>query len=134
MSSAPTSSKTPSRYTQNGGRVTVRVSVGADRGRLFEVEDDGPGIPEEERTRVFERFYRVPEEVVGTKSSGSGLGLAIVREIANAHGAEVKIMSARAASGAIVQVCFNHQTGEANSPPADRDFAEKRAPVSANLK
>jgi two-component system sensor histidine kinase TctE len=94
------------RYTQDGGRVTVRVSAPGDKERIFEVEDNGPGIPEPERSRVFERFYRVPEDGVGTKSSGSGLGLAIVREIANSHGADVKIMSARASEGTIVQVRF----------------------------
>jgi two-component system sensor histidine kinase TctE len=94
------------RYTQDGGRVTVRVSSAGDKERIFEVEDNGPGIPEPERSRVFERFYRVPEDGLGTKSSGSGLGLAIVSEIANSHRAEVKIMSARASEGTIVQVCF----------------------------
>ena len=105
------------RYTQNGGRITVRVSVTADKARLFEVEDDGPGIPEPERSRVFERFYRVPEDGAGQKSSGSGLGLAIVREIANLHAAEVKIMSAHVSSGTIVQVRFHAQSAEPTALP-----------------
>jgi two-component system sensor histidine kinase TctE len=53
----------------------------------LEVEDSGPGIPPEERERVFDRFYRV----LGTQSDGSGLGLAIVREIAQKHQASVEI-------------------------------------------
>jgi two-component system sensor histidine kinase TctE len=78
-------------YTPGGGHVTVRTGVrGAPDGSpraFFEVEDDGPGIPDAERARVTERFYRVP----GTPGTGSGLGLAIVREIAAAHGAEFVI-------------------------------------------
>ncbi|MNV85265.1 Signal transduction histidine-protein kinase/phosphatase MprB [compost metagenome] len=51
------------------------------------MEDSGPGIPPDERERVFDRFYRV----LGTASDGSGLGLAIVREIAQKHSASVLI-------------------------------------------
>jgi two-component system sensor histidine kinase TctE len=47
----------------------------------MEVEDTGPGIPEGERQRVFDRFYRI----LGTNVDGSGLGLAIVREIVERH-------------------------------------------------
>ena len=54
---------------------------------IITVTDQGPGIPESDLARVFERFYRV----LGTKAQGSGLGLAIVREIAQQHGADVDI-------------------------------------------
>ncbi|WP_459618781.1 sensor histidine kinase N-terminal domain-containing protein [Bordetella sp. 2513F-2] len=74
------------RYTPRGGHITVRVRTLAGRPRI-EVEDSGPGIPPDERSRVFDRFYRV----LGTQSDGSGLGLAIVREIAQRHQAEVGI-------------------------------------------
>jgi two-component system sensor histidine kinase TctE len=73
-------------YSQRGGRVTVRT--GHDGGESYvEVEDDGPGIPPQERERVLERFYRVP----GTPGTGSGLGLAIVREIAAGHAGTVSL-------------------------------------------
>ena len=62
-------------HTPEGTRVDVRVRDGA-----LEVEDDGPGIPDEHAAHVFERFYRVE----GRRSSGSGLGLAIARELAQA--------------------------------------------------
>ncbi|MBK0394557.1 sensor histidine kinase [Ramlibacter algicola] len=68
------------RYTPEGGTVTIRCRSLADRA-LLEVEDDGPGVPEEQRTLVLERFYRVP----GTHGEGNGLGLAIAREIARVH-------------------------------------------------
>lgn len=61
-------------------------SCGIDAGRVWlEVADNGPGIPAEERERVFDRFYRRS----GQSPSGSGLGLAIVRTIARRHKAEV---------------------------------------------
>ena len=90
-------------YVPRGGRVTVRT--GLREGEPFvEVEDDGPGIPAPERSRVFERFYRVP----GTAGTGSGLGLAIVREIASAHGATVEIGEGAGARGCRVGIKFPH--------------------------
>jgi two-component system sensor histidine kinase TctE len=78
-------------YTPAGGRVTVRSAPGsAGAGALLEVEDDGPGIPVDERSRVLERFYRTP----GTAGVGSGLGLAIVREIMQMHGGSIEIRDA----------------------------------------
>lgn len=91
-------------HTPAGGHVTVRTTVRAEDGRpLLEVEDDGPGIPPDERERVLERFYRVP----GTAGTGSGLGLAIVREIAALHGAGIEIGEPRAGgSGCRVSLIF----------------------------
>ncbi|GLR26911.1 MULTISPECIES: sensor histidine kinase N-terminal domain-containing protein [Limnobacter] len=78
------------RYTPEGGCVTVRVDDSRQRETtVLEVEDDGPGIPESERTLVFDRFYRV----LGTSEDGSGLGLAIVQETAQQHGATVTILN-----------------------------------------
>jgi two-component system sensor histidine kinase TctE len=76
------------RYTPRGGSVTVRV-VRREKSAFLEVDDTGPGIPEGERQRVFDRFYRI----LGTNVDGSGLGLAIVREIAEQHGALVRVSS-----------------------------------------
>ena len=65
-----------------GGNVVLRVTAPA----VLEVEDDGPGIPPEERERVFERFYRRNQQV-----AGSGLGLAIVGDICRAHLAHISL-------------------------------------------
>ena len=90
-------------YSQRGGHVTVRT--GARNGNAFlEVEDDGPGIPATERSRVLERFYRVP----GTSGTGSGLGLAIVREIAVGHGAGIELADGAGAKGCRVAITFPH--------------------------
>jgi two-component system sensor histidine kinase TctE len=59
---------------------------------VLAVEDDGPGVPAQERARVLDRFYRVP----GTPGDGCGLGLAIVSEIARRHGATVHLGDASA--------------------------------------
>lgn len=87
-------------YTQSGGNITVRVSNG-DAVRLM-VQDNGPGIPAEEREKVFERFYRV----LGTAAPGSGLGLPIVQEIATAHKATVEISECTSGKGTKVTVTF----------------------------
>ncbi|BAN27031.1 histidine kinase (plasmid) [Caballeronia insecticola] len=71
------------RYTQAGGHVTVAVARDAQRVTLT-VTDDGPGIPAEARSRVFEPFYRA-----ATETEGTGLGLSIAREIVLAHRGEI---------------------------------------------
>jgi signal transduction histidine kinase len=69
----------------------VEVTVGSDpAGVSLQVRDRGPGIPEEALPRLFERFFRVP----GSSTPGTGLGLALVREIAEWHGAEIRVSSA----------------------------------------
>jgi len=89
------------KYTPAGGRVTVRCGQQAGAAYL-EVEDDGPGIPEVERARVRERFYRLP----GSAGIGCGLGLAIVDEIARVHGASLTIGSGAQGRGARLRVTF----------------------------
>lgn len=88
-------------YIPAGGRIDVAVRRSAD-GRSVElvVSDNGPGIPAEERARVFDRFYRVADAPTG----GSGLGLAIVAEIAQSHGARVLLEDA--GPGLRVRVVF----------------------------
>ncbi|MBZ0091861.1 MAG: two-component sensor histidine kinase, partial [Sulfuricellaceae bacterium] len=74
------------RYTPEGGEVTIRVSSsGAEA--VLEVIDNGPGIPKEERERVFDAFYRMP----GSPDGGSGLGLAIARNAADRLGGTVTL-------------------------------------------
>jgi two-component system sensor histidine kinase QseC len=80
-----------------GGGVRVELA-----GRTLSVTDQGPGIPEAERERVFESYYRVP----GAAGGGSGLGLAIVREIARQHGARAEIGSGPGGRGTRVSVVF----------------------------
>ncbi len=75
-------------------RDTVVLSVRVEDGRaILVVDDDGPGIAEADRERVFERFTRL-DEARSRDAGGSGLGLAIVREIARSHGGEVRVDTA----------------------------------------
>jgi two-component system OmpR family sensor kinase len=74
------------KYTPQGGRIDVDVGVEEEHA-LIAVRDTGPGIPREERERVFDRFYRV----AGNAQTGSGLGLAIARRIASAHGGSIEL-------------------------------------------
>ncbi len=77
------------KYTPEYGEITVRSYVqGEDL--YIEVRDNGPGIPPEAQTRLFERFYRAP----GVEAiKGSGLGLAIVKTVAERHGGRVFVQS-----------------------------------------
>jgi two-component system, OmpR family, sensor histidine kinase TctE len=87
------------RYTPKGGTVAVSLDRSSDSVRL-RVQDSGPGIPAEERTRVFERFYRV----LGSGTEGNGLGLAIVHEIVTGAGGNVMLMDGSGGSGLTVEV------------------------------
>jgi two-component system OmpR family sensor kinase len=96
------------KYTPSGGTVDIdlRRSAGATKnapGRVvLSVEDSGPGIPPEERERVFSRFYRVP----GSQAGGSGLGLAIIKSIAERHGAVLTLGQSERLGGLKVKVDF----------------------------
>ena len=88
------------RYCGASGRVSVIVEAG--KVPRLAVQDDGPGIPEDERVRIFERFYRVP----GSSGDGCGLGLAIVDEIARLHSSTVEVSSGGDARGSRFTVIF----------------------------
>ena len=87
------------RYGRPGGHITVSVERTGDDAAVLTVEDDGPGIPAQDRERVFERFQRLADS--GTE--GCGLGLAIVREIAQMHDATAP--SSRTAAAASARGC-----------------------------
>jgi two-component system, OmpR family, sensor histidine kinase PrrB len=74
------------RHGRDGGRIRVTLSPAAS-GALLTVDDDGPGIPEADRERIFEPFARLE----ATNGDGSGLGLAIVEQQARHHGAHVEV-------------------------------------------
>lgn len=87
------------RYAPPGAR--VRIAVGTERGRAeLTVEDSGPGMPDENRARLGERFFRG----LGTGESGSGLGWSIVKRIAATHALEVTVARSGALGGLAVEV------------------------------
>ncbi len=71
------------KYTPQGSTITIRAGAQGPT-LILQVEDDGPGIPVEAQSRLFERFYRVRD--TEQKISGTGLGLAIVKSVAERHG------------------------------------------------
>lgn len=81
------------KHTPAGGRIRLRADA---RGLevLVHVEDSGPGIPADELSRIFERFYQVDKARRGGEGRGTGLGLAISREIVQAHGGRLTALSA----------------------------------------
>lgn len=89
------------KYTPEGGRVDVGLVKRADAVEL-RVDDSGPGLPEAERARVLDRFYRSGEP----QAPGSGLGLAIVKSIADLHGATVALEKSASLGGLCVRVVF----------------------------
>ena len=87
------------RYTPEGGEIRIETLI-KDTEASIRVCDNGPGIPEIERERIFERFYRAE----GTKTiPGTGLGLAIVRRVAELHGGKPSISEGIGGKG----VCFS---------------------------
>jgi two-component system sensor histidine kinase QseC len=99
------------KYTPAGGEIEVLVGR-VDHVARLRVADSGPGIPEAEREKVFERFYR-GQDSSGEAVLGSGLGLAIVQHIVQLHGAQITLDASRFASGLAVTVDF----------PLDRESA-----------
>ncbi|MGC7096512.1 sensor histidine kinase [Amycolatopsis lurida] len=82
----------------------VAVSLTQDgRDAVFTVDDDGPGVPPDQRERVFDRFFRV-DGSRDRASGGVGLGLALVRRIARSHGGEVTVTESPALGGARFEV------------------------------
>jgi signal transduction histidine kinase len=79
-------------------RVGVRAA-GAAGGVVFEVEDDGPGVPEKERELVFEEFYR-GDDTLSRRVEGTGLGLAMARRIVLAHGGRIEATRSERLGGA----------------------------------
>jgi PAS domain S-box-containing protein len=80
------------KYTQNEGSVKVNLSMHDDQ-IILSVEDNGPGIPAEEQSRVFEKFYRATNMAGNEGVTGSGLGLAIVKSIVESHQGRVWVES-----------------------------------------
>ena len=75
------------KYTPAGGRITLGLAPTADGAEVY-VADTGPGIPPDQRERVFDRFHRLESS---RSTPGSGLGLSLVRAVARLHGATIRL-------------------------------------------
>jgi two-component system sensor histidine kinase QseC len=89
------------RYTPINARIDVKIKE-HHHSILLQITDNGPGIPEEYRDKVFDRFFRV----LGTKQTGSGLGLAIVKQITDLHKAKIHLQTSESGQGLTVTVFF----------------------------
>jgi two-component system, NtrC family, sensor histidine kinase KinB len=78
------------KHSPANGDIVLGARLVKDHEVEFSVTDQGPGIPEEFHSRIFDRFFRVP----GQQQSGAGLGLSIARDIAVAHGGHIGVKSA----------------------------------------
>ena len=78
------------RHSPPKGTISVRAVAAPDGGARLEVSDDGPGIPDSEVARVFERFYRA-DSARSSSDGGAGLGLAIARWIVELHGGDIRV-------------------------------------------
>lgn len=89
------------RYTPEGGRIEIQAFT-RDGLSCIDVADNGPGIAPEERSRVFDRFYRA----LGTRTSGTGLGLAIVKRIVDIHHGRIEITDGLDGKGTTFRLTF----------------------------
>lgn len=80
---------------------------------FIDFEDNGPGIPENEREKIFERFYRL-DDSRARDTGGTGLGLAITREAVIMHGGEIVVMPAKTDTGSIFRIKLPLNNGEEN--------------------
>jgi two-component system, OmpR family, sensor kinase len=90
------------RYMPDGGKIEVSVMTD-NNNAIFKISDTGPGISEEDRERIFERFYRIP----GNGVTGSGLGLSIVKNIVQQHGASIAVTAGDKGKGTTFVIAFS---------------------------
>jgi two-component system sensor histidine kinase TctE len=90
------------RYNRPGGTVTVHL-YRRDGQAMVDIDDDGPGIPEAQREKVWDRFYRMPGN---SATPGTGLGLPIARALADRMGAQISLADGRTGRGLCVTIAF----------------------------
>jgi len=104
-------------YTPLPGKVSIEITGNDDEFEII-VRDSGPGIPADERERVFERFVRLENE---RNSPGNGLGLSLVQAVVRIHRAKLKLDDNN--PGLVVRLCFTKRSNDTKKPPK-LQFAE----------
>ena len=95
-------------YTPGGGHIAVEYRMREGHVEI-KVRDDGPGIPEEDISHLFERFYRV-DKSRSKKTGGMGIGLAITKAIVKMHGGEISAEN-QTGQGAVFTINLPYQAG-----------------------
>ncbi|HET7824467.1 MAG TPA: ATP-binding protein [Anaeromyxobacter sp.] len=108
-----------------GTRVTVRALSRAGRAEI-QVEDEGPGIPEEARERIFEAY----EKVDGRSAQGLGLGLYIARQIVEAHGGAIAVVAAPSGGALFTVELPASPPASASAPQGTPAAARSRSPAN----
>lgn len=101
------------KYNRKGGKANVSVTMEGNEA-VISVSDTGIGIPVEDRSRIFERFYRV-DKSHSKEVGGTGLGLSIVKHAAKIHGARLELHSVMG-EGATISVRFRTEPESAKIP------------------
>lgn len=104
------------KYTPAGGEVVLRLANGGGRSLHVLLRDDGPGIPEEFRERIFEKFFRVEHHRASAKDSvhGAGIGLYLCRQIVEAHGGSIHCEPGEDGDGAQIVIQLELDEDEAS--------------------
>ncbi len=113
-------------HTPAGTDVTVATRRRGDRAELV-VEDNGPGIPADQRDAVFERFYRIE----GGRASGSGLGLAIARELARLMGGSVRLDAGDGLTSFVLDLAA--EPGPAEPSPVGAPFSRENGDEAGSM-
>jgi two-component system sensor histidine kinase GlrK len=100
------------KFTPKGGIVTIRASSTPDS-MVLEFADTGPGIPEDERPKIFEAFFQGQQEQ-GGQLAGTGIGLSVVLECIQAHDGSVKLVDSDEFSGAHFRIVIPQKRAAAN--------------------
>ncbi len=91
------------RYTPPEGEILIEMETDSVGSLVLAVEDSGIGIPDEEREKIFQRFYRINHDR-NRETGGSGLGLAIAREIVRQHDGDIRAVDPRHLQGARIEI------------------------------
>lgn len=109
------------KYGPNGQTITVGSEIAGDRARFW-VEDQGPGIPGDERQRVWEPYVRLKRPAEAS-TGGSGIGLSVVRELVSLHGGRTRVETAAGGHGAriVIELPLTPLESPSTSPPSGND-------------
>ncbi len=91
------------KYQEEGNKITIKTMKNGHQA-IITVEDSGPGIPDSEKTKVFEKFYRIGNEMTRS-TKGTGLGLFLVKELVKLNQGKIQILDNQP-NGAIFEISF----------------------------